>query len=182
MKKYLLLLVTFACLSGAQAQFGVRAGLNSANFNDDGRNAISGFNVQTYYLIDAGAISIEPGVQFSQKGYRDNDGVSGDLIKERLNYIDIPVLLRLTFIPGVNVFAGPQASALISRKFERPGETQTSTEPVRGYDLGGVVGVGFRLPTGINGQISYDIGFTNLNYFNQDLKNRVLKLSLGIDI
>jgi len=64
------------------------------------------------------------------------------VISEKLNYVDIPVLIRLNIYPFLNVFAGPQASLLLSRKYELDGNTDTSTEVISGYDLGGVVGLG----------------------------------------
>jgi hypothetical protein len=72
-------------------------------------------------------------------------------------------------------------SVLASRNYEEPGNVQTSTEPIRGYDLGAVVGIGGYIPGGINLQLSYDLGLSSLNYFNTDVKNRVLKISAGFD-
>ncbi|MBN3584458.1 PorT family protein [Algoriphagus aestuarii] len=182
MKKFLFLILSIGFISTAQAQFGLRAGLNSSNFSDTNFDTKMGFHAGAYYKLGVGILSIEPGVQFSQKGYEGTDGTTGDEINERLNYIDVPVLVRFNFLPAVNVFAGPQGSVLISRNYDLGGTSSTSTEVVKGYDIGGVVGVGVNLPLGLNVQASYDIGFSNLNYFNTDVKNRVLKLSLGIDL
>ncbi len=181
MKKIFLVLLAFGLFQSAQAQFGVRAGWSSANFEDTNFRNKSTFHVGGYYRAEAGAFSIEPGLQFSQKGYETNDGQTGAKIDEQLSYIDVPLLFRLNFLPSLNVFAGPQGSILISRKYTDGMDTNTSTEIIRGYDIAGVVGLGVSLPWGINAQASYDFGFTSLNYFDTNVTNRVFKLSLGWD-
>ncbi len=182
MKKFLFLILSIGLFSSAQAQFGLRAGLSSTNFSDTNFEEKAGFHAGVYYRKDLGFLSLEPGVQYSQKGYKSSLVGSNAEVKERLDYIDVPILLRANFFPFLNVFAGPQASILASRKYEIGSSIDTSTEPVRGYDIGGVVGVGANLPLNLNVQLSYDFGLTSLNYFNSDVKNRVLKLSLGIDL
>lgn len=183
MKKLLVLVFALGLFGTAQAQFGLRAGFSSANFSDFDSDAIAGFHVGAYYKKDLGFISIEPGIQYSQKGHERIASINdGGVKNDRLNYIDLPVLLRVNFLPFLNVFAGPQGSVLVSRKLEfLNGDTDTSTEPIKGYDIGAVVGVGANLPLGLNAQVSYDIGLQSVNYYNQDVKNNVLKISIGYD-
>lgn len=182
MKKLLFLILSIGLFSSAHAQFGVRAGLNSSNFSDTNFSNKQGFHLGAYYRIHLGVIDLEPGLQYSKKGYKGNEDISGIEVNERLNYIDIPVLVRFNLLETINIFAGPQASVLASRKYELGSISSSSTDVIRGYDIGGVVGVGIKLPLGLNVQASYDIGLTNLNYFNTDVKNRVFKVSLGVDI
>lgn len=182
MKKLFLFLLAFGLFFAAHAQFGIRAGVSSGNFSDTNYNAKLGFHVGGYYRLGNRSFSVEPGAQYAVKGYEGNATTNGAVISEKLNYIDIPVLFRLNVYEFLNVFAGPQASLLLSRKYELDGNTDTSTEPIRGYDIGGVVGLAVSIPSGVNFQISYDLGLTSLNYYNTDVKNRVLKLSVGIDI
>jgi hypothetical protein len=181
MKKLLLLLLSVGILGATQAQFGVRAGYSASNFSDTNFTSKSGFHLGGYYRYGNGFLSIEPGLQYSQKGYETTQAVTSAEVTERLGYLDIPVLVRLNFLPFLNVFAGPQASLLLSRNYDLGGITSNSTEPIRGYDLGGVVGVGVGLASGFNAQLNYDLGFTDLNYFNSNVKNRVFKVSVGFD-
>ncbi len=182
MKKILVLFFTLGIFGCANAQlFGVRAGLSSANFSDTNYNAKVGFHVGGYYRFEIDNFAIEPGIQFSQKGYEANEKTTGSVIDERLNYLDFPLLFRLDVIPVLNVFAGPQASFLLSRKYELAGVTSTSTEVIRGYDFGGIIGIGAYITGGLNLQLSYDFGLTGLNYFDTDVKNQVLKISAGLD-
>ncbi|UZD24599.1 porin family protein [Algoriphagus halophytocola] len=182
MKKLLILFFAIGLFStAAHAQFGVRAGYSSPNFTDfASTDANPGFHVGAYYKFGAGFIALEPGIQYAQKGYK-NNAAPGGATTERLNYIDVPVLLRLNFLPFLNVFAGPQGSVLVSRSYEEGGDTNTNTDGVKGYDIAGVAGVGANLPLGLNAQVSYDFGLQNLNYFGQDVKNNVFKISIGYD-
>lgn len=182
MKKLLFLIFSIGLISTAQAQFGVRAGYNSSNFSDTNFDSKHGFHVGAYYKIKAPVVAIEPGIQFTQKGYTGMDAASGDDITEKVNYIDVPVLVRVNLLPILNVFAGPQGSVLISRDYELGNTSDSSTEVIKGYDIGAVLGLGVNLPLGLNLQASYDLGLSDLNYFNTDVKNRVFKLSLGLDL
>lgn len=178
MKKILWVFFLLSFAGTANAQFGLRAGYSSANFSDTNFSSRSGFHAGAYYTFGTSFIKVEPGLQFAQKGYKGTDDL-GVLIDEQLNYIDIPVLVRLSLLPMVNVFAGPQASFLASRNYQLGPITSKSLEVLTGYDLAGVVGAQVNLPMGLNLQASYDIGLRSLNYFNTDVKNRVFKISLG---
>lgn len=179
MRKILLVFFLVGFAATAQAQLGVRAGFNSANFSDTNFDARSGFHLGAYYTIGTDFISVEPGIQYSQKGYKGTEAGTGDPVEEQLGYIDIPVLVRLKLIPALNIFAGPQASIFASSKYELGDQTSDSSEAIRGYDIAGVVGAQVKLPLGFNAQASYDIGFTSLNYYNTDVKSQVFKISLG---
>ncbi|MDX5338429.1 MAG: porin family protein [Cyclobacteriaceae bacterium] len=178
MKKVLWVFFMMLFASAAQAQFGIRAGFSSANFSDTNFSPKSGFHAGFYYATGSDFIHVEPGLQFAQKGYTGNDDM-GVAIDEQLNYLDIPVLVRFNLLPIVNVFAGPQASFLLSRNYQLGSVTSNSLEVLAGYDLAGVVGAQVQIPFGLNLQASYDIGLKSLNYFNTDVKNRVFKISLG---
>jgi hypothetical protein len=180
MRKIILAIFLLGFAASAQAQFGIRAGLSSANFSNTDFTSTTGFHVGAYYLAKttSNLLSLEPGIQYSGKGYTAVAPGVGD-VTEKLGYVDIPVLVRLSLIPSLNVFAGPQASVLVSRNYTLGTTTSTSLEPVRGYELGAVVGLGLKVAAGLNLQASYDLGLSSLNYFNTDVSNRVLKLSLG---
>ncbi|WP_111671466.1 porin family protein [Algoriphagus litoralis] len=179
MRKILLAFFLLGMAATAHGQFGVRAGYNSANFASTNFDAKSGFHVGGYYTIGAGFISIEPGIQYSQKGYQGTETATGKIVDESLGYIDVPVLLRLNLLPAVNIFAGPQASVFVSSKYQLGDEMFDSSEAIKGYDLGGVVGAQVKLPLGFNVQANYDFGLSSLNYYDTDVKNQVFKISLG---
>ena len=180
MKKVLaLFILTILTVSLANAQFGVRAGFNSANFSDTNFDARTGFHLGAYYTIEGTFLSVEPGLFFSKKGYQGTELGTGRSVDENLSYVDVPLLFRLNVLPSFNVFAGPQAALLLSREYQIGDQISTTTDIIRGYDLGGVVGAQVILPFGLNAQANFDFGLTSLNYFNTQVKNQVFKVSLG---
>ncbi|MBN7817813.1 porin family protein [Algoriphagus pacificus] len=181
MRLFLICIFSIGLLSWANAQPGVRAGLSSGNLTDTNYNAILGIHGGLYYNLNLGFIGVEPGIQFAQKGYRGNDRNTGKVSHERLNYVDVPLLLRFNFLPEVNLFVGPQVSFLMSRKYELDGFVDTSTEAFTKNEFGGVGGIGVNFPYGVNFQVSFDIAKTDLgdNYVNKH--NKVFKMSLGFD-
>jgi hypothetical protein len=188
--KKIFLMLSLVVLTGvsanAQSGFGIRGGANFFNFggNDVSENDYTnraGFHAGIYAsLLGAGPISIEPGVYYSIKGTQNDDAANTRAI---LNYVDVPLLLRLKFGDGFNVFGGPQVSFLTNSKFEGDfgGSTiSIDTNNIKDTDAGLVFGLGYNLPKGVNIQGSYDYGFTPIfKNSNADVYNRGFKVSLG---
>ncbi|SFN60128.1 Outer membrane protein beta-barrel domain-containing protein [Algoriphagus ornithinivorans] len=182
MRKVLTLFFVVGLISASHAQFGLRAGFSSSNFSDTNYKANPGFHGGVYYTLGTESLAIEPGVQFSQRGFETNAIPSGAVVTESLDYVDFPLLVRLYIFPVLNVFAGPQYSKLISRKREEPGDVQTDMNVLEQNDFAGVVGISASPVPKLNFQISYDMGFSNLNYYGRNVKNQVLKLSVSFDL
>ncbi|PSK97933.1 porin family protein [Cecembia rubra] len=170
------LLLCLIVSSEVFAQFGVRAGANISNFQGFDYESRIGMHLGAYYDLDLNSgFSIEPGLFFSQKGFKSNNLE----IKENVNYIDIPVLVRYHFEDIFNVFAGPQGSLTLSRNYSEGNFSSKDKNILRGYDFAAVLGAGIKLPYDMNFQLSYDFGLLNLNYFDQNVKNRAFKISVG---
>jgi hypothetical protein len=189
MKKVLLifsLTILIAASANAQSGFGIRGGANFFNFggNDVSENDYTnrvGFHAGIYAsILGGGPISIEPGVYYSIKGTQNDDAANTRAV---LNYVDVPLILRLKFGDGFNVFGGPQVSFLTNSKFEGDfgGSTVSiDTNNIKDTDAGLVFGLGYNLPKGINIQGSYDYGLTPIfKDSNADVYNRGFKVSLG---
>ncbi len=179
MRKILLVFFLAGFAATAQAQLGLRAGFNSANFSDADFSANSGFHLGAYYTFGTDFVSVEPGIQYSQKGYFGTQNGTGLEIEERLGYVDVPLLVRFRLLPAINVFAGPQGSILTSSIYQIGKQASDSYGAIKVYDIAGVVGAQVKLPLGFNVQASYELGVTSLNYYNTDVKNQVLKISAG---
>lgn len=178
MKKITLIALMLFMMASTElfAQFGVRAGANIANFQGFDYQSRIGMHLGAYYDYQFNSeISVEPGIFFSQKGFKSN---SSDKI-ENVNYMDIPVLVRYKIKEKFNVFAGPQGSILLSRSYTEGNFTSKNSNILRGYDLAAVIGAGVKLPNDFNFQLSYDLGLLSLNYFDQNVKNRVFRISVG---
>jgi len=166
-------------LAQAQVKAALRAGINYADFSQLNPSEAAGFHAGTYLKVSlAGLIELEPGIQYSQRKFN----VQPDLPDNRLalHYIDVPLLLRVGLLPFVDVFAGPQASVLVGRRYKGDGRFDQTAE-FHEQELGALVGLGLNLPLGINVQGSYDFGLSNPVHNGHEIKNRVFKLSIGKD-
>ena len=186
------LLAVFSLQSHAQDSdkkggLGLRAGANFFNFGGDDAsgneyNNRIGYHVGLYNSFFLGkSVAIEPGVFYAVKGTQNDDLVNSRAI---LNYVDIPVLLRLYLTDGLNVFGGPQISFLTDSRFEGDlfGSTVSfDTEAVNNTDFGLLLGLGYNLPRGLNLQASYNYGLSPVfKNSNVDVYNRGFQLSLGV--
>jgi hypothetical protein len=175
----LLLILIFAGNQQVQAQVkaGVRAGLNYPNMSVLNPEDHNGFHIGTYLKISlAGIVALEPGIQYAHREFTSQ--WNNNTYEVNLNYLEVPMLFRLSVFPFVNIFGGPQASVLLKKKWNGEGYMD-SMGTLPSYEMGGVAGIGIKLPLGFNVQGSYDFGLTPLDYNNQEIKNRIFKLSLG---
>jgi hypothetical protein len=183
MKKSLFLLACLIFAAAAQAQIGVRAGLGSSNFsNGDVQRAFTSLirpHFGAYYGMKVTEkLTVEPGLFYSGKGIS-TVNVNNKEFEESLSYLDIPVLARYAVNEDFNVFVGPQVGFLLARTYTEESVKITDTAPVGGYEIGGVLGVGYQLTTELNLQASYDFGIAPFKYFQADVNNTVFKLSIG---
>lgn len=173
----LILMISAYHQTNAQVKAGARFGLNYEDVNLLNIRENNGFHVGTYINLNLlGIAALEPGLQYSHTSFYPNPDISSPKIN--LNYLQIPVIVRLSILPFVNVFAGPQTSLLVSKKLK--GE-EGNLKGVPGQEVGAVAGIGIKLPVGFNLQASYDFGLSNLSYNGHEIKNRVFKFSLGKD-
>lgn len=188
MKKVLLSFAILAITTlgvSAQSGLGIRGGVNFFNFggadvSENDYTNRAGFHAGIYGSFGGGAVAIEPGVFYSVKGTQNKDAINSRAV---LDYVDVPVLIRLRAGEGFNIFAGPQLSFLTRSKFEGDfGDSTVSleTENVNSMDAGVVFGLGYNLPKGINIQGSYDYGLNPVfKNSDADVYNRGFKISLG---
>lgn len=195
-KVFLLVAVAFMTVATANAQdpsFGLRAGLNLANFNGDdvgeeldSRIAFHVGGFAQFPLNDM--IVIEPNVLFSLKGATSESEMFGITVDESLNltYIDVPVLARVYVTEGFNVFVGPSFGLNLGGKYkiEADGESEEEDiEDLRTLTLGLNAGLGYELPSGLNITAGYDLGFSSIledmEGETADIQNGVFQVSLG---
>jgi hypothetical protein len=196
-------------------KFGIRAGVNVADWSGDAVSSVMdvaeytngavskemkpGFHAGLYATLPLGArFAIEPGVLYSEKG----TSLTGRIPLEqfsflnakvdataRMAYLDIPVLAKAYLTDGLYVYAGPQASILLSGKarvdasalgfsaFKRDFDIKDQFRPV---DFAVVGGLGYQFQNGFGLSAGYDYGLTSLDKNNNfDAQNRVIKASLN---
>ncbi|TCJ13971.1 PorT family protein [Flaviaesturariibacter flavus] len=219
MKKQVLL---FAALAAATASFAqqkvtvnVKAGVNSASIVGNASKSLNSlvgytndiFQTHSKLGVFAGAsvgipvseqFSIEPGINYDQKGYElrgsyQFDGIASVLsptAKAQLNldYISMPVLLKGNF-GGFNVFAGPQVSYLANSKvrvtagalgFNALDKSFDAGNQFNKWDMGIQAGLGYQLKNGLNISAAWDRGLTKVDANrNMDAYNQAFKVGVG---
>ncbi|MEO6219651.1 MAG: porin family protein [Ginsengibacter sp.] len=219
MKKQILLIFSILSSVFTFAQttpaFGVRAGVSYAGVRGDAVDNLNklldftggaikpsnttGFFAGAYASLPlSGNISVEPALYYSQKGYELNGALNlkgvdflgaNAKAKLQLQYIDLPVLLKLNF-GGLQLFAGPQFSYLTRADLRTTAgllginllnKTTDATAQFNQWDVAVTGGIGYQLTNGVNFIASYDYGLSKMDA-NQNVKsyNNALKVGIGI--
>ncbi len=193
--KKLLFLFTAVCLSFAafsQAQFsiGLKAGPNFAKIDTEssiGENYKSraGFHGGAFALLKAGKIGIQPEILFSQQGSKVT--INSQEFDANFNYFNIPIILKLYTIGGINIQAGPQFGFVSSAEGPALDElnnvqtTQDIKNKMKSSDFSVALGLGWDLPFGLSIDGRYNLGLSdvNKNLGASAIKNQVWQFSLG---
>lgn len=166
---------------------GLKFGYNMASVSFDGDTETGkrhGFHVGFYgesFISEITTIQVE--ISYSQQGYelKDNSGT----FTQKLNYINVPVLLKV--YPDKNFFleAGPQVSLAISHREEYDSSfnlfNSTKEYDPDNFDWGINFGGGFKTNSGLSLGVRYLLGLGSV-YNQGSPKNRLLQFSLGFDL
>ncbi|MDO7853306.1 porin family protein [Hymenobacter convexus] len=166
MKKLLIIaLLSLGLTPLAQAQFGIKGGLNVAELQGrDGEEASykAFYHVGIFYQANIlGPLAIQPEVQYSLQGGNLKSAFTN--YDNQLHYLTVPILAKLTVGP-VFVEAGPQFGLLLSANqsgklqvgFTPDGqpaygnESRPATSEFKRGDFSVVGGVGLKLSSGFS--------------------------------
>ncbi|WP_139958383.1 porin family protein [Flavicella sediminum] len=168
--------------SKKNAEAGIKGGYNFTllrNADDNESDRKSGFHVGVYsesYISDH--VSIQPELLFSRIGHTfENDSFK---IKQRLDYINLPVLFKI--YPAETFFfeIGPQIGYVISHKEETESFIVNNERDYNPdlFNWSANAGIGFKTLEGftISARYNYDLQENNgeLNYYND-----LLQVSIG---
>ena len=183
--------------NNVNTEFGVKGGFNMSNlYNDDAddENILYGFNAGVYATLPiSDFVAIQPEILFTTKGSEleyNNDLLSGNA-KFKLNYIEVPLLVRVNITKNFNVHAGGYASYLVSSKVTGSGDIDfdqdIDTDDLNKFDAGISAGLGVDFnPISIG--LRYNYGLTTVGkertvagttYTFPDAKNSNLTLYLS---
>ncbi|RPD49358.1 PorT family protein [Hymenobacter sediminis] len=196
-------------------KFGIRAGVNVSDWSGDAVNSVMdladytngaitkemkpGFHAGLYASLPLGPrFAIEPGVSYSEKGtvltgripLEQFDFLNAKVkATARMAYLDIPLLAKGYLTDGFYVFAGPQASVLLSGKarvnasalgFSAFNENFDIKDQFRQVDFSVTGGLGYQFQNGLGLSAGYDYGLSSLDKNNNfDAQNRVIKASVN---
>ena len=151
-----------------------------------------GLNAGAFLEIPVTAgFSIQPELQFSQKGYKNTGSFLGSPYeyKQTTNFIEVPLLAKLNPSKNFGILIGPQFSFLVSTQtkftvnnssFEN--QVKQDNTNLRKNILGGIVGI-----EASSGPVVFDLRY-NLDFQNNNgdgttstpkYKNQVIALSVG---
>ena len=177
---------------------GLRAGLNLSNMvNSDDADVTTGskigLNAAVFVELPlANVFSIQPELQFSQKGFKASGTALGSAYeyKQTTNFIEVPLLAKIKPVPGFGIVVGPQFSFLASTstKFTVNNASYESlvkqeNDNLKKNILGGVIGVEAGAKNFV-ASLRYNIDFQNNNGDGTSstprYKNQVIALGIGI--
>jgi hypothetical protein len=182
--------LSFASINAfAQAELavGIKAGPNFASVNADATPGANyknrtGFHLGAFTLIKFTKIGIQPEILFSQQGTKVE--YSGQpTVESNFSYINIPIMLKLYTVAGINIQAGPQFGFLASAKSKIEGidSEQDIKDELKGSDISLGLGLGWDLPFGLTIDGRYNLGLSKINdkSTSGDAKNQVIQVSVG---
>lgn len=190
MKKLSLLAVAMffalAAYSQAEVSIGIKAGPNFANLDTDASISAnyknrSGFHGGAFALFKFGKIGIQPELLFSQQGSKVT--FNSQDYDANYSYINIPVMVKLYTVAGINLQLGPQFGFLASQKNELLDYAQSLDPSVKdeakNSDISLGMGVGWDLPFGLSVDGRYNLGLTDNSGGSEEVKNQVWQISVG---
>lgn len=173
----IVLFLTSALFAQTEVQFGIKGGLNLANFKDaDTRNsdARTGLHVGGLAHIHLSrSFAVQPEIMFSMQG---GDNANGT--ETKVNYINIPVLAQYMFADGFRLQTGPQLGILTSAENKTNNVESDVKDAVKKTDIAWSLGLSYITHTGIGFDGRYNLGLTDISKNNTDLKNRVWQLGV----
>jgi hypothetical protein len=189
------LLLGIVSVSHAQMKMaiGLKAGPNFANLNVHDANATyqnrTGWHGGAFLLVRGEKVGLQPEVIFSQQG--STIKINQQDFKANYSYLNIPVIVKLYTVLGINLQIGPQFGFLTRAKSDYDPitkQTYSSTRDVKAAykksDVSLAMGVGWDLPFGLTIDGRYNLGLTKLNNDAavEETRNQVWQVSVGYKI
>ena len=184
MKRLIFFTIALLCITtiyGQEIGVGAKAGVNFASLNGDFENgkARTSFHFGAVVPITLNEkFTIQPELLYSSQG-ADSSVDDDEVLK--LNYINIPLILKYYVIDRLSLEAGPQIGFLTSAKAEFDGESEDIKDITKSIDFGLNIGAAYELDNGINFGLRYFFG-SNINDIPDDsdkITNGVFQLSIG---
>ena len=179
--------------SQAQLAIGIKAGPNFSNIDtkssagENYKNR-SGFHGGAFLLIKAAKIGVQPEIIFSQQGSKVR--INSENFESNFSYVNIPIILKLYTVAGINIQAGPQfgfvtnAEAPIQEQIGGPATVQDVKDRMKNSDFTVALGLGWDLPFGLTIDARYNLGLSKIyddapSQQTEKAKNQVFQFSLG---
>jgi hypothetical protein len=184
--------VTHLASAQAQVALGIKGGPNFAKIDANataGENYKNrtGFHGGAFMLVKVSKIGIQPELLFSQQGSNVHY-TTGQDIDTQISYINIPVILKLYTVAGINLQLGPQIGFVSAAKAKSDlSGIKTTTDikdDLKGNDFALAFGAGWDLPFGLTIDARYNLGLSKINDASgsPQAKNQVFQVSAGFKL
>ena len=176
------IIAVFAMTSMNAQTFGVKAGLNMANYagsDVSGTASKIGANVGVFARFEiSDEFTFQPELSFSMQGAQDKDDSK---YKTNANYINLPLMAKYEVADGFRLVAGPQIGFLMSAKFTDGDNSTDIKDGFKSVDFGLGLGAEYELESGLFFDARYNLGLTSLDdsSANADVKNAVFQIGVG---
>lgn len=194
MKNIVLFLVAavmvFPVLEAQEVNFGAKTGVNFANITGDETDDLDG---RTGFHIGLVAeIPFAEGFYFGPEVLYSTQGADASATEDigfrstiKLDYIQLPMMVRYYVTEGFSVEAGPNIGFLVNSEVEAEGVSVDTSEFFSEFDYGLNIGLGYKLFNGIFFQGRYNFGLANVVDDDEDTdldvkwRNSIFQLSVG---
>jgi hypothetical protein len=177
---------SFAQAWTSEFQFGARGGANFATVagddyeSPDSRTSFYAGLVAEAPLSDR--LSLQPEVFYSGQGFDITDEENAVDAEFQVDYIQVPVLLKVYLVDGINIHAGPQFGFKINEEVDfdpNEDEGDFDTDSIKDFDFQLASGVEYKFPGGFFIQGRYTYGFSEM-IEDSDVHNSVFSAGIGV--
>ena len=179
------------------ASFGIKGGVNFSNLyteDVDDNNVLTSFNAGVFVSMPITSfLAIQPEFLYSRKGAElvYNNAFANGTAKFKLNYIEVPLLLKVNLTKNLNVHVGPYFAYLIDADITNESSNGSfdfaeniENDDLNKFDYGlsagagfdfGSIGLGIRYNYGLT-TVGKERSFLGTNYTFPDGKNSNLSV------
>ncbi|MGV8827345.1 MAG: porin family protein [Breznakibacter sp.] len=175
MKKIVIFLfligLSLTSFSQVSLKFGLKGGMNISNVDASGfedgvslsNKALTAGHFGVFARIKVlGLLAVQPELLYSMQGCNYEASISSMGLSEetkfKLNYIQVPVMVKFYPLLGLNIQAGPQIGFLTSAELG----DEDIDDGINKTHLALNVGAGYDLPFGLGIDARYSIGLTDI--------------------
>lgn len=171
-----------SAFSQAQFSLGLKGGLNFANLDVSDIGGTydnrTGYHLGAFGLFKFAKFGIQPEIIYSEQGSKVKDPNLGDF-ESNFSYVNIPIILKLYTIAGLNLQVGPQFGFLTSAEVDG----DNIKDELKGSDFSVGLGVGWDAPFGLSLDARYNLGVSDVSdQAAAEIKNQVWQISAGFKI
>lgn len=179
--------------SQAEVALGIKAGPNFSTIDTEASAGTNyknraGFHGGAFLLIKAAKFGVQPEIIFSQQGSKVE--INSKDLESNFSYMNIPIILKLYTVAGINIQAGPQfgfvmnGEAPVQQTLGGAATVEDVKDRMKKSDFTVALGLGWDLPFGLTLDARYNLGLTKIYddappQQTSDAKNQVFQFSLG---